>query len=157
MTDIVTFVKGLPSRIASAAKGMWDGITGAFKSAINSIIRGWNKIEFKVPGFKIGPIGYKGFTLGLPDIPELAAGGVVPATPGGTLARIAEAGRPERVEPLDPSGLSARDRAIIDRLSGGPEKQPVTVNVYPSAGMDERELAELVSRKMASLMRRGAA
>lgn len=50
---------------------------------------------------------------------KLAKGGTVMPSPGGTLATIGEAGRPERVEPLDPSGLSARDRAIIRELSGG--------------------------------------
>lgn len=157
MTEIVNFVKGLPSRITTAARGMWDGITGAFRSAINKIIDFWNGLEFKIPGFKVGPVGFSGFTLGLPDLPRLAQGGIVKASPGGMIAQIAEAGRPERVEPLDPQGLSVRDRAIIDRLSGGPKNPDITVNVYPSPGMDERELAELVSRKMAYMMRKGAA
>lgn len=74
---MVDFIKGLPGRIGNAAKGMWDGFKDAFKNAINWIIRGWNKIEFKIPGFKVGPVGYDGFTLGLPDIPELRAGGAV--------------------------------------------------------------------------------
>jgi len=85
-------------------------------------------------------------------VPRLAKGGIVFPTPGGTLATIAEAGRPERVEPLDPSGLSKRDRAIIKELSPG---NGMTVNVYPSAGMNERELAEVVSRRIASEIRRG--
>jgi hypothetical protein len=72
---------------------------------------------------------------------------------GGTIARIGEAGRPERVEPLDPNGLSKRDKAIIDRLSGG----GVQITVNPSAGMDERELAALVSRQLAFQLRKGAA
>jgi hypothetical protein len=86
-------------------------------------------------------------------MPSLAEGGVIMPSPGGTIARIAEAGRPERVEPLDPDGLSVRDRAIIKELSSG-GKGP-TINVYPSAGMDERELAEMVSRKIAFQIRRG--
>jgi len=73
--DIIVFFTGLPGKIASAATGMWDGVTEAFKSAINYIIRGWNAIEFKIPGFHIGPIGYDGFTLGLPDIDTLHSGG----------------------------------------------------------------------------------
>lgn len=156
--SIVTFVKGLPSKIATAAKGMWNGITDAFKSAINFIIRGWNRIEFKIPGFKIGPIGYSGFTLGLPDIKELAKGGIVMPRAGGTLANIAEAGRPERVEPLDPDGLSRRDKALIDKLTqNNVSGNPITVNVYPSEGMNERELANLVSKQLAYQLRRGAA
>jgi hypothetical protein len=80
---MVEWVGGLGASIATKASGMWDGFKEAFKSAINFIIDGWNKIEFKVPGFKIGPVGYDGFTLGLPDIPRLASGGVIggPGTP----------------------------------------------------------------------------
>ena len=154
--SIVTFVKGLPSKIATAAKGMWNGISSGFKSAINFIIDGWNKIEFKIPGFKIGPVKFGGFTLGLPDIPRLAQGGVIPATPGGMLATIGEAGRPERVEPLDPDGLSRRDKAIISMLAGN-GAGGATINVYPSAGMNERELANLVSKQLAYQLRKGAA
>lgn len=75
-TSIVGFISGLPGKIASAASGMWNGITSAFKSAINAIIRGWNSIQFRIPGFKVGPIGYDGFTLGVPDIPLLGLGGI---------------------------------------------------------------------------------
>jgi hypothetical protein len=42
---------------------------------------------------------------------------------------------------------------MIQMLSGGGP----TINVYPSAGMDERELASLVSRRLAYEMRTGAA
>lgn len=94
--EIVDFIRGMPGRIRSAARGMWDGITDAFKGAINTIIRGWNRLEFKIPGFKVGPIGYDGFTLGVPDIPLLANGAVVRRP---TLALIGEAG-PEAVVPL---------------------------------------------------------
>lgn len=73
--DIVRFVTSLPGRIARAAVGMWDGIKEAFKAAINFIIRAWNRLEFKIPGFKVGPIGFDGFTLGVPDIAELHTGG----------------------------------------------------------------------------------
>lgn len=88
--DIVGFVTGLPGRIAGVAAGMWDGIKNAFKGAINWIIRAWNSLEFKLPGFKVGPIGYEGFTLGVPDIPELAGGGTV--TSGG-LSIVGEGSR----------------------------------------------------------------
>jgi len=78
-TDVVNFVKGLPGKIATAARGMWDGIKTAFKTVINWIIDGWNGIQFKIPGFHIGPVGYGGFTLGLPDIQHLAKAASPPA------------------------------------------------------------------------------
>jgi hypothetical protein len=88
------------------------------------------------------------------DARPMAEGGIVRPSRYGTLAVIGEAGRSERVEPLDSDGLSVRDRAIIKELSfsggGG-----VTVNVYPSEGMDEKELADLVSRKLAYQIRKG--
>ena len=60
------------------------------------------------------------------------------------------------IEPLDPDGLSKRDKAMIKLLSG--EKGAgMTVNVYPSPGMDETELASLVSRQIAFQLRRGGA
>ena len=95
--ELLDFLKGLPEKIGRATIGMFDGIKNAFKEAINFIIRGWNRLEFRVPGFSIGPIGYDGFTLGVPDIPLLADGGIVNRA---TLAVIGEAG-PEAVVPLD--------------------------------------------------------
>ena len=155
-TSLISFITTLPSRIASASRGLWDGIKNSFKDAINFIIRGWNKLEFRIPGFKIGPIGYSGFTLGLPDIPLLAKGGVVMPSAGGTLATIGEAGRAERIEPLDPDGLSNRDKAMIQMLSGG-RGSGINITINPSAGMDERELASIVSRQIAFQLRKGAA
>lgn len=115
--DVVSFVTGLPGRIWSAATGMWDGITGAFKSAVNMIIGLWNGIEFELGPWTIGGWDPPGpgptipsftihETLGVPDLPYLAAGGIVPATPGGRLAVIGEAGHDEAVIPL-PRGMRA--------------------------------------------------
>lgn len=88
--------------------------------------------------------------------PNMALGGTVYPRRGGTIVRVAEAGRPERIEPLDSNGLSQRDKALIGYLSSG-GGGGMTVNVYPSPGMDERELAAKVSRAIRSQMRKGAA
>ncbi len=95
---IVDFFKGLPGKITAAASGLFDGIKNAFKSAINWVIRAWNNLEFKIPGFDPPGPGPKfgGFTLGMPDIPTLGKGGIVSSP---TLAMIGEAG-PEAVVPL---------------------------------------------------------
>ena len=101
--DVVTTITGLPGRITTAAAGMWDGLKNAFKSALNWIIDKWNGLQFKLPEIDthipgIGKVG--GFVLGTPDIPRLAAGGIVT---GPTLALIGEAG-PEAVIPLGRGG-----------------------------------------------------
>lgn len=88
----------------------------------------------------------------------LAAGGLVRATSGGVLSLIGEAGRNERVEPLDREGLSNRDRALValmeNLISQGGGKGD-TWQVFPSPGMDEVELAEKVSRRVAFKRRTG--
>jgi hypothetical protein len=166
--------------IRSVVLGVKDAIVGAFKTAFNLIADIWNntvgKLRFRIPSWVPPPLGGKGF-----DVPQiekftggggggrgdtvrtaamyrarLAKGGTVLPTPGGTLAVIGEAGRPERVEPLDPDGLSKRDKAMITLLSGG-KGGGITMNVYPSPGMNETELASKISRELAFQLRRGAA
>jgi hypothetical protein len=154
---VIPWFTGLPGRIANAAAGLWDFFRNGFRDALNFIIRRWNAFRIDArfpPDFIVPFLRNVGFTLETPNIPELAAGGVVRATPGGIAAIIGEGGRNERVEPLDKDGLSVRDRAIIAQLSGS---GGATINVYPSAGMNERELADLVSRRLAFELRRGAA
>jgi hypothetical protein len=111
-------IKEIFRGVATAIRNAFEGAQRIIKGVINFIIRGWNKIEFKVPGFKIGPIGYDGFTLGLPKIPELAKGGIVSSP---TLALIGEAG-PEAVVPLDrynggPGGVNITVTGALDPVS----------------------------------------
>ena len=157
---IYPFISGIGAKIAGFAKGMWDGLKNGLESVVNFIIRGVNLI---IKGINLLIKAANAVKIG-DDIKEIrdilpvnfAKGGIVPATPGGVLARIGEAGRAERVEPLDPDGLSKRDKAMIQMLSGG-AGGGTTINVYPSQGMNESELAEIVSRKIAFAMRKGAA
>jgi hypothetical protein len=137
-------------------------IVSPFVGVLNAISDAWNnsvgKFKFTVPKWVPG-IG--GNTFNVPNLPRInlanfADGGIVAPREGGLIARVAEAGRPERIEPLDPDGLSKRDKAMIEFLGGG-KGSGVTVNVYPSAGMDERELAAIVSRQLAYSLRKGAA
>jgi phage-related protein len=158
-TTIFNTIKGLPGQFGGFLKGLWDGLLSGLKGVWQSVKDFWNNT-----------IGGKGFSLSIPDwvpvfggkkydirIPRLAQGGVAMPVPGGILANIAEGGRPERIEPLDPDGLSKRDKAIISELSGGAGGKGMTFNIYPSAGMDERELADMISRKIAFMTRKGAA
>lgn len=158
INGIADFFTGLPEKIRNKVSGMWDGLKDAFRNAINWIIDKWNNFKITIGGFTLpswlGGKEVPKFTLETPNIPRLAIGGIVPATRGGTLAMIGEGGRAERVEPLDPSGLSKRDRAMITMLAQSSGMGP-TINVYPSPGMNERELADLVSRRLASQMRAG--
>lgn len=103
--SVLGFFKGVPGKIRNIASGMWDGIKNSFRSAINWIIGKWNGLSFSLPGVSIPGLGQVGgFTLSTPDIPMLADGGIVPATPGGRLAVIGEGGKDEAVVPL-PNGM----------------------------------------------------
>lgn len=160
----VKIFRGLGEILASPFRFMANVFNSVFRfilSILNGFARAWNNtigsLSFTVPDWIPG-IG--GQTFSMPRFREplfqLAKGGIVPATPGGILAQIGEGGRAERVEPLDPSGLSQRDRAMISMLAQQ-QGMGATINVYPSPGMDERELANLVSRRLAYEMRAGAA
>ena len=143
--------------IAGSVRSAFNVVMGVVKGAINALISLWNnslgRLKISLP--KIGPFG--GGTIGFPTIPQLAEGGIIPASPGGTIARIGEAGRPERVEPLDPDGLSRRDKAMIQLLAGKTSGASNVINVYPSQGMNETELASMISRQIAFQLRRGGA
>lgn len=146
IAGIVKLFEGAVNMVIDGMNGLlrsfFNGIGGGIADVVNAITGG--KINLKAPNLipkvKFTPL-------------QLADGATVFPSPGGTIAQIAEAGRPERVEPLDPDGLSQRDKAIIKELSGG--TNGMTVNVYPSAGMDEKELAKLVSRRIAFEIRKG--
>jgi hypothetical protein len=149
---------GLVSSMKVLFSGIKDIFFAPFKAAFNLIAGAWNntvgKLSFSIPSWVGFGLGGKGFSM--PKIPLLAQGGVVPATPGGMLAVIGEGGRSERVEPLDASGLSAGDRAVIAAIAaqrGG----DINITVNPSAGMNEVELANIIGRQIAWQMRRGAA
>lgn len=76
---IVWTIIALPERIRRAAVGAFDGIRDAFRSALNWIIDAWNSLEFSLPGFDPPGPGPKfgGVTIGTPNIPRLASGGLL--------------------------------------------------------------------------------
>jgi phage-related protein len=173
INGIITVVRGVASAITEAFKGAWNFVAGVWNNTIGSL-------SFTIPkwvpwvggnSFSMPKLGTFNTTYTDPTIGAayneyyrsriaangLADGGTVPSTPGGMLALIGEGGRPERVEPLDPDGLSRRDKAMIQMLAGPGAGKDVVINVYPSKGMDEAEVASMVSRQLAFQLRRGAA
>jgi hypothetical protein len=85
----------------------------------------------------------------------MAKGGTVYPSTGGSIVNVAEAGKPERVEPLDPNGLSDRDKAMIEHLAGGGRGNTV-INVTQLPNEDGEQLARRVSQLISSDMRMGA-
>jgi hypothetical protein len=101
--------------------GIWDGLVSGIKGAVNNIIgainrfiQGVNAIKIRVPGVDIPLVGrVGGFSIGMPQIPEipsLAKGGVVNRP---TLAMLGESG-PEAVVPLGRSGAGMTVNLVIN-------------------------------------------
>jgi SLT domain-containing protein len=134
-TQIMDVFGLIYSGISSTMSFIANLIISPFKAAFNGIAKLWNntvgKLSFTVPSWVPG-IGGKGFNV--PDIPMLAAGGIVNSA---TLALIGESG-PEAVIPLDKLG----------NMGGG-----VTINV--SGALDPsavaRQIRQLLTQDAARL------
>lgn len=149
--NVVAFFKALPGRVGGAFRGMWNGLKEGFRSAINFIIRGWNGLEFKVPGVKLpGPLpDIPGFTVGVPDIPLLASGGI--ATSYG--AAIVGDNGPEllslvpgaRIDPLpDPTVQRQRSRGRDVEALGDFDTERLAAHFH--LYIDGKEVAVAVKR-----------
>lgn len=99
--DFIAFVKKIPGFISAAFSGLVNIITAPFRTAFNSIAWLWNHtvgaLSFGVPDWVPG-LGGRGWDV--PDIPQLAKGGIVTRP---TIALIGERG-PEAVVPLSRGG-----------------------------------------------------
>ena len=125
--SLVGFVTGIPGQITKAATGMFDGIWGAFKAAINQIIRGWNSLEFKFGGIDMGPLGkMAAFDLRVPQIPYLHSGGIVPGVPGSDVLAMLQAG--ERVTPRGQAQQTGTTNVTINN----PTPEPASTSLQDS-------------------------
>lgn len=123
---IISFLTGIMKSIGRIGKDLWRPIGEGFKAAIgvvkgiwNTFVRFWNGIQLSIPSIDIPYIGrVGGFTIGLPDLPRLAQGGIVDRP---TLALIGERG-PEAVVPLD-RGRGMGDLHIHLENHGPPIKE----------------------------------
>jgi phage-related protein len=97
------FIKNAFNGVVSFVKGIMNGLI----DIVNGAIDGLNSVGSAAKNLTGGAIGFT-----IDHIPHLANGGIVPATPGGRLVRVAEAGQSEAVIPLDKlNGLTPYSRA----------------------------------------------
>jgi len=72
----VSSLKSGVTKIKDAVSDMFSPMWEGFKSAVNSIIRGWNNLSFTIPSVDLGPLGsVGGFTISTPNIPQLRNSG----------------------------------------------------------------------------------
>ncbi|MCY1141385.1 phage tail tape measure protein [Actinoplanes sp. Pm04-4] len=119
--SLVNWFRGLPGRIGGALRNVFSGLWSGFKTVVNRIIAGWNNLSFTVGGGSFAGVSLPSVTVSTPNIPYLAKGGIVQATPGGRLAVIGEGREDEAVLPLSKlRGLmAARARSVLELRSSG--------------------------------------
>lgn len=114
---IQNFVNGL-SNAGQFVSNIVGSVLSAVRGAINAAL---GKIESAI-SFKIDWPGPGSYSFN-PSIPRLARGGIVPATPGGRLVRVAEGGHAEAIVPLSgphaPRGSGGGGSPIIVQLKVG--------------------------------------
>jgi hypothetical protein len=130
------------SGIVSAFSSLPGQLAGLMRAALNAVIRIWNNL--RIPGFHVGlpgpvpDLNFGGFDL--PNIPEVARGGIVRARPGGTLLRAGEGGL---------------DEAIIPLRRGAALAGNITVNYYAGVFVRESQAAQDIQRILEKNKRRG--
>ena len=141
-----TFRKAFAA-IGGFISGAFDRAVSTVKGAINAVIRLINRaVGFinsnvisnanKIPGVDFPTI---------PTIPELASGGIIPATPGGRVVRVAEAGQAEAIIPLD------KLDGMIRSATAGPD----VLELHLDLGEGIREVVRInLSKRDRSTVRR---
>lgn len=117
------FFKSVFGGVGDIVKGyinIWIGL-------INMVIDGLDSLSIDIPSWVPGVGGQK-WGVSIPNIPALAEGGVVPATPGGQIVRVAEAGQAEAVIPLDK----------LASMGAGDSRQPIMADGIGLIGWVEK-------------------
>lgn len=149
-TELFNIWSTLVSRARSIFESVKTAIMTPINSAVSLIQTAWQKIKnilsgkislphIKLPHFKISGK----LSLNPPSIPKFSVdwyktGGIFASGP--QVIGVGEAG-PEAVIPLDK--LWSKMDEIVNASGGG-----ITINVYPRAGQDEREIAAAVRREL---------
>lgn len=122
---MVSALVSAKNRVSSALSGMWNGMKNGFRSAINYVIGKWNSLHFSIPSFSILGKSFGGGSIGVPNIPYMADGGI---TTGPTLAMIGEGKEQEAVVPL----------SKLPDVAGGQRAQQVNVVIAPGGEQEFR-------------------
>ena len=153
---IVGFFKGLPGKLASVGRGMFDWLKNSFRDAIDFILGIWNSfaksLAFNIHLPEVAGIG--GGTLhfgGLPQVPMLGEGGtvrrggsVIVGDRGPELLNLAPGAR---VDPLLPGGRGVAQAPGTWRGHSG--------DLIVSVQIDRREIGRaVVSDQVVSEVRR---
>lgn len=137
---IAGFFTSLPGRIAGSLSNLFAPLGSGFRSTVNGIIGGWNRLSFTVGGGSFAGISIPSATISTPNIPYLADGGDIRrrgwAVVGDAGPELLQLDAGARVTPLSGNGAQ-----------GMPGAQEIRLVVDGSAGGDfGRFLAEMIRR-----------
>jgi hypothetical protein len=117
---VFDFIGGLIKGYINFWINMFEGFVNGIISGLNGVISAANSALALIAKATGGAVTIKVPTIPKLNIPNLAEGGLVPATPGGRLVNIAEAGEAEAIVPL----------SKMNNMGGG-----ATVNITVNAGL----------------------
>ncbi|ONI62621.1 hypothetical protein CSIV_14190 [Microbacterium sp. CSI-V] len=147
--DVFGAIAGFMSAGFQAALGAIRGPVNGIIGLVNSAIRGLNSISVSIPSW-VPIVGGQTFSLGIPQIPYLATGGV---TMGPMLAVVGDnPGGREYIEPVD-KVASRMERVAIEasRGAGGGSSGPLRI-----AREDLEFMAALIGETVYPLIVTGA-
>jgi phage-related protein len=140
LKDIIPFLIPIIEDLGKMFKWMVDNILGPLITGLSTVVDWFNKLM----GFDGKSVNIKtGMTVNNDGTPNrdgnpatpFANGGIVLPSPGGTLARIGEAGKAEAVIPLD------RLDSMMGGRGGGSN---ITINVTAGMGADGAAIGEQI-------------
>lgn len=136
--------------IMSIFEGIWNGLGDIFKGVINGVIDLINGFlgSLNEVGNFVSDVTGGTIDINVGKIPHLADGATVLPRRGGTLAVLAEAGRPETV--VD-TGLM--NRLIEEGLEGRSGSSGAQIIVQPAAGMSEETIGQIAADRLNFAMR----
>lgn len=143
--------------------GIKDGIVNAFKAIVNGIIGGinrvvaipFNAINGMLSGLRgIDILGIKPFgwlpSIGVPQIPRLATGGIVPDTNGGRMIIAGDGGEDEWVVP------ESKMASLIDQINARGAGGNITINVsgtFATSTSEQRKVAEVIAERLQEIQK----
>ena len=146
ITPVSESIQDVFETVGGAIESVWQGVSdfmetifnglveiarpplNAIIGFVNGVIDAINSIRITIPTW-VPVFGGRSFSANLKNIPQLADGGVVMPRPGGVLANLAEAGKPEAVIPLDRMGDLGGNTYNIT-INAGVGSDPVSIGRY---------------------------
>lgn len=156
-------VKAVFSTGGKIFAGIVEGISNVFRGVVNAIIRGinsvvaipFNAINGMLNGLRginilgITPFGWLP-RIGVPQIPYLATGGIVPDTKGGRLIVAGEGGQDEWVVP------ESKMASLLEQMNARGAGGDIVVNVYgtfATSTSEQRKVAEVIAQRIQEIQK----